>query len=86
MQLLYYGEYLPHKKGCETHRWLIKEKKRWAGHEGTPDRQHLLLSARERAPKLFLSLREPGEDGKDGLEPRGQLATPNLRTSYSGKG
>src|SRR5437016_1157799 len=47
---------------------LVQQEELGVAHEGAPDRQHLLLPARERARALALALAEPREEHVHSLE------------------
>src|SRR5258708_16995242 len=48
---------------------LVEDEKARIGHQGAADRQHLLLAARQKAPRCLLALRESGKQLED--PPRG---------------
>src|SRR5262245_14423281 len=44
--------------------WLVQNDQFWPHHEAASDREHLLLTAGQRAPRLFQSLLETREAGE----------------------
>ena len=47
---------------------LVEDQEPGVGHQGTADRQHLLLAARELAAHVALALAQAREQGVDALE------------------
>ena len=75
VQPLHQREHLvdPHRR--EPQRWLVEDQQPRFGHQRAADREHLLLSAGERAGALRGPLLQPRKYGEDALHvPRAVLA------------
>src|SRR6185437_15454363 len=48
--------------GGKPQRGLIEQQDSWTGHQGAPDRKHLLLTARKRTGQLGLSITKPRKE------------------------
>ena len=65
---------LAHDDGRQAERRLVEEQTLGLGHEPAPDRQHLLLAARERAAALLHALAQPREELIDLFEVAADVA------------
>src|SRR5690606_6795308 len=59
---------LPHHQRRQPERGLVQEQETRAAHQGTADCQHLLLTARQGAATLRLTLPEPWEELEDAAQ------------------
>src|SRR3989442_5344080 len=71
LQLRHDVGHLFHEERREAQGRLVQEEQPRAGHQGPADREHLLLTAAERAAELTAPLAQAGEEGVNRLETPG---------------
>ena len=66
-------EHLLDQQRRQAQRGLVEDQQARLGHHAAPDRQHLLLAARQRAGRLRHALAQPREGREDALEIAGAV-------------